>query len=73
MLSRRKDMERYLRLKQQNADYVGCRGVGMAAAPEPVALESAVCSVCQRKRNVEVDTLPEDRSTFVCIICQETQ
>jgi len=72
-LSRRKDMERYLRRKQQNADYVGFRGVGTSAAPVTVALESVVCSVCQRKRNVEVDTLPEDRSIFVCMSCQETQ
>ncbi len=72
-MSRRKDMERYLRRKQQNQDYVGFRGVGTAAAPAPVALESEVCSVCHRKRNVEVDTLPEDRSTFVCMSCQETQ
>ena len=71
-MSRRKDMDRYLRLKQQNADYVGFRG-GTVAAPVPVALESVVCSVCQRKRNVEVDTLPEDRSTFVCMSCQDTQ
>ncbi len=72
-MSRRKDMERFLRRKQQNADYVGFRGMGAVAAPVPVALESVVCSVCQRKRNVEVDTLPEDRSTFVCMTCQETQ
>ena len=72
-MSRRKDMERFLRRKQQNADYVGFRGVGTVAEPVPVALESVVCSVCQRKRNVEVDTLPEDRSTFVCMNCQETQ
>ena len=69
-MSRRKDMERYLLRKQQNQDYVGFRGVGTTIAPEPVALESVVCSVCQRKRNVEADTLPEDRSAFVCLSCQ---
>ena len=72
-MSRRKDMERFLRRKQQNTDYVGFRGMVTVAAPVAVALESIVCSVCQRKRNVEVDTLPEDRSTFVCMNCQETQ
>ena len=71
-MSRRKDMERFLRLKQQNTDYVGFRGIGTAAAVT-VALESVICSVCQRKRNVEVDTLPEDRTTFVCMTCQESQ
>ena len=72
-MSRRKDMERYLLRKQQNQDYVGFRGGETMAAPVPVALESVVCSVCLRKRNVEVDTLPEDRSTFVCMNCQDTQ
>ncbi|PKB72852.1 MAG: hypothetical protein BZY75_04910 [SAR202 cluster bacterium Io17-Chloro-G7] len=70
-MSRRKDMERFLNRRQQNADYVGFRGVQSVATPIPVALESAVCSVCQRKRNVEVDTLPEDRSTFVCMSCHQ--
>ena len=70
-MSRRKDLERYLRLKQQNPDYAGFRGgvttVGPAPQPE---LESVVCSVCHRKRNVLRDTLPEDRSGFVCRSCQ---
>ena len=71
-MSRRKDLERYLHRKQENQDYVGFRGVVTETAAAPaVALESVVCSVCQRKRNVEVDTLPEDRSTFVCMTCQE--
>ena len=73
-MSRRKDLERYLRRKQDNQDYVGFRGVVTEDAPAAaVALETAVCSVCQRKRNVEVDTLPENRSTFVCMSCQEAQ
>lgn len=71
-MSRRKDMERFLSRRQRNQDYVGFRGAGIAAAtPVPAALESVVCSVCNRKRNVEIDTLPEDRSTFVCKTCQE--
>ncbi|HIN05553.1 MAG TPA: hypothetical protein EYM65_04845 [Dehalococcoidia bacterium] len=73
-MSRRKDMERFLSRKQQNQDYVGFRGAGIVAAtPVPVALESVVCSVCNRKRNVEIDSLPEDRSTFVCKTCQEAE
>jgi hypothetical protein len=27
--------------------------------------------VCNRKRNVDSDSLPEDVSTFVCLRCQE--
>lgn len=73
-MSRRKDMERFLSRKQQNQEYVGFRGAGISAAtPVPVALESVACSVCNRKRNVEIDTLPEDRSTFVCKTCQEAK
>jgi hypothetical protein len=72
-MSRRKDRERFLRLKDQNPDYRGFRGVGATTTPEPVELGSATCSVCRRKRNVPVDTIPEDSSTFVCMQCQEQQ
>tara|TARA_B100000586_G_scaffold252685_1_gene212843 strand:+ start:169 stop:321 length:153 start_codon:yes stop_codon:yes gene_type:complete len=33
--------------------------------------ETVVCSVCNRKRNVASDSLPEDISTFMCLRCQE--
>jgi len=71
-LSRRKDIERYLRLKQQNPDYAGYRGsVTVETLPQP-ELESVICSVCGRKRNVPSDTIPDDRSNFVCMSCQPT-
>ncbi len=70
-MSRRKDLERFSRLKQQNPNYTGFRGANTDAAPPPAALESVVCSVCNRKRNVASDALPEDRSSFVCMSCQE--
>ena len=70
-MSRRKDIERFSRLKQQNPNYMGFRGANTDAAPPPPALESVVCSQCHRKRNVASDTLPEDRSSFVCMSCQE--
>jgi hypothetical protein len=70
-LSRRKDLERYQRLKQQNPDYPGFRGaVAAPPAPPPPDLESVLCSLCGRRRNVPRDTLPTDRSTFVCLSCQ---
>ena len=72
-MSRRKDRERFNRMKEQNPGYVGFRGAegtAVAAAPPPV-LESVACSVCQRRRNVPVDTLPEDRGEYVCLRCQE--
>ncbi len=72
-MSRRKDQERFQRLKAQNPDYVGFRGVD-TAPPRPVeVLESVVCSVCNRRRNVAVSTLPEDRSAFVCLRCQDQE
>ena len=72
-LSRRKDLERFRRLKEQNAGYVGFRGANAAPLEPPPILETVVCSVCARKRNVPSDTLPDDRSSFVCLRCQEAQ
>ncbi len=72
----RKDRERFLRRKEANPDYQGFRGadtVVAAPAPPQPATESVTCSSCGRRRNVNVDTLPEDRSTFVCLRCQEEQ
>ena len=72
-MSRRKDRERFLRLKEQNPTYTGFRGADTVVAtppPTPV-LESVVCSVCNRRRNVAADTLPADRADFVCLRCQE--
>jgi len=70
----RKDRERFQRMRDSNPDYVGYRGLETAAvqAPSPEAeTVTVVCSVCQRKRNVASDSLPEDVSTFVCLRCQE--
>ena len=69
-MSRRKDLERFLRLKQDNPSYQGFRGGNtVTEAPSP-ALESVLCSVCGRKRNVASDTIPENRDDFVCMSCQ---
>ncbi|MEK7814508.1 MAG: hypothetical protein AAB291_01175 [Chloroflexota bacterium] len=72
-MSRRKDRERYQSLKQQNPDYGGFRGVTSTPIKAPPAMESVVCSGCGRKRNVPVDTLPADRSRYLCLRCQEEQ
>ncbi len=72
-MSRRKDRERFQRIKEQNPEYRGFRGANTAvAAPTPPtpALETVTCSVCQRRRNVPADTLPEDRAEYVCLRCQ---
>ena len=67
----RKDRERFQRLRDSNPDYVGYRGNETATvqAPQPET-ETVVCSVCNRKRNVDSANLPEDVSTFVCLRCQ---
>ena len=71
----RKDRERFQRLRESNPDYVGYRGSDTTAVqaqskePETVAL---VCSVCNRRRNVASDSLPEDAGAFVCLRCQES-
>jgi hypothetical protein len=69
----RKDRERYLRLKTENPDYGGFRGRETVTAPAAPVTETVVCSVCNRRRNVAADTIPEDRSTFVCLRCQKEQ
>ena len=72
-MSRRKDQERFRRLKEQNPDYTGFRGADTVTAKQAPALESAECSVCHRRRNVPADCLPADRSDYVCLRCQEAQ
>ena len=68
----RKDRERFQRLRDSNPDYVGYRGKETAAGQAPLLeTETVGCSVCNRKRNVDSDNLPEDVSTFVCLRCQE--
>jgi hypothetical protein len=69
-MSRRKDLERYLRLKQANPDYQGFRGA-QTALKKAEPLETVVCSACRRKRNVASDTLSADRDAYVCLSCQE--
>ena len=69
----RKDRERFQRLRDDNPDYVGYRGLDTVTVTQasPPTTETVVCSVCNRKRNVASDSLPEDVSTFVCLRCQE--
>ena len=70
-MSRRKDYERLLRLREENPDYTGFRGAQTVTEKAPSQLETVVCSVCNRKRNVAADTIPANRDEFVCISCQD--
>ena len=68
----RKDRERFQRLRETDPSYVGYRGLGYSTArPPSLDTETAICSLCQRKRNVAVENLPHDLSRFVCLTCQE--
>ncbi len=70
----RKDRERFRRLREINPDYSGYRGLNALAIPPPPSeteTDTVVCSVCQRKRNVPTNDLPDDLSTFVCLRCQD--
>ena len=68
----RKDRVRFQRLRDSNPDYVGYRGKETTTVQAPLPeTETVVCSVCNRKRNVDSDSLPENVSTFVCLRCQE--
>lgn len=72
-MSRRKDRERFQRLKEQNPNYTGFRGSNTVTAAPSAPLEGVTCTVCRRKRNVPADSLPQDRDTFVCLQCQDQQ
>ena len=72
-MSRRKDAERFRRLQEQNSAYVGFRGANTAPARPAPTMETVVCSVCNRKRNVDSHSLPANRSEYVCLRCQEVQ
>ena len=72
-MSRKKDLERFQRLKAQNPDYAGFRGADTAPPRPEEVLEPVVCSVCNRRRNVAVSSLPEDRNAFVCLRCQDQE
>ena len=67
----RKDRERYQQLKRENPDYQGFRGTPAVTVKAPTVTDSVVCSVCNRRRNVSVESIPEDRSAFVCLRCRE--
>ena len=71
-MSHRKDRERFEQRRRSNPGYVGFRGADTVIDKPSAPVESVVCSVCNRKRNVPTDTVPADRETYVCLRCQES-
>ena len=71
-MSRRKDRERFMAMKQLNPDYVGFRGYGQdsTSSSEP-PLEKVTCSRCGRTRNVPVGVAADHQDDYVCATCQE--
>jgi DNA-directed RNA polymerase subunit RPC12/RpoP len=71
-LSRRKDRERFLAMKDSNPDYQGFRGyVQEPVVRESTPLQTVTCSVCGRRRNVSVDVATEQGENYVCLSCRE--
>ncbi len=71
-MSRRKDRERFLAMKDLDADYRGFRGYHeehTEATETP--LQTVTCSVCGRKRNVSVDDTEHNEDGYVCLSCRE--
>ena len=58
--------------EQLNPGYLGFRGNAPAAVAAPVPeLVSVMCTVCQRKRNVPVESVSGAGEDYVCIRCQD--
>ena len=59
-MGRRRDLERYEKMKRLNPDYKGFRGhQNEPDQPGKTPLESVTCRICGRKRNVAVGTATE--------------
>ena len=66
----RKDRERFRQLRENDPNYVGYRGTGTSTLrSRPSDTETVICSLCQRKRNVVITSLPENISEYICMSC----
>ena len=71
-MGRRRDAERYERMKRLNPDYKGFRGHrNEPDQPGKTPLAPATCRVCGRKRNVPVGVAMEQRDNYVCARCAD--
>lgn len=70
----RKDRMRFQRLRETDPDYAGFRGLLNPTVRTPSSETGTVtCSICERKRNVAITSLPEDISEFVCLRCRQNE
>lgn len=72
-MSRRKDRERFLQIKQLNPEYRGFRGDAAGGPGADAPLESVTCSRCGRRRNVAVGIALEQGESYICLSCREEQ
>ena len=71
-MSRRKDRERFLTIKQSNPDYTGFRGYASDSGPASEAvLDKVTCSSCGRARNIPSGLAIEHKDSYICATCQE--
>ena len=71
-MSKRKDRERFLAMKNQDPDYQGFRGSGEdTSTAQTTPLQAITCTVCGRRRNVSAEIAMEQADNYVCMSCQE--
>lgn len=71
-MSRRKDRERFEAMKRLNPDYRGFRGyTAEPTQPGNTPLQSVVCAICGRRRNVPLGVAMEQKDRFVCQQCRD--
>ena len=71
-MSRRKDRERYLAIKNTDPDYKGFRGPGQEfGSGDDASMQAIDCTVCGRKRNVTAEVAAEQADSYVCLSCRE--
>ena len=71
-MGRRRDTQRYERMKRLNPDYRGFRGYANEPdKPGNTPLVAVTCSACGRKRNVAVGVAQEQGDGYVCVRCSE--
>ncbi len=73
-VSKSKDRQRYGAMRRLNPDYAGFRGHDEEPTqPGKAPLQSLVCVLCGRKRNVLLGIALEQGARYVCLACREQE